>query len=68
MQRRTSGQCSTVYYMTGTTTAMALLAGVLGAQRTGTGRDIDISLFDVALAQLTYPAPWFLNAGPGLSA
>ena len=49
--------------MTGTTTAMALLAGVLGAQRTGTGRDIDISLFDVALAQLTYPATWFLNAG-----
>jgi crotonobetainyl-CoA:carnitine CoA-transferase CaiB-like acyl-CoA transferase len=54
---------SMVDFMTGTTTAMALLAGVLGAQRTGAGRDIDISLFDVALAQLTYPATWFLNAG-----
>ena len=54
---------SMVDYMTGTTTAMALLAGVLGAQRTGRGRDVDISLFDVALAQLTYPATWYLNGG-----
>jgi crotonobetainyl-CoA:carnitine CoA-transferase CaiB-like acyl-CoA transferase len=54
---------SMVDYMTGTTTAMALLAGVLGAARTGRGRDVDISLFDVALAQLTYPAAWYLNAG-----
>jgi crotonobetainyl-CoA:carnitine CoA-transferase CaiB-like acyl-CoA transferase len=54
---------SMVDYMTGTTTAMALLAGVLGAQRTGQGRDVDISLFDVALAQLTYPAAWYLNGG-----
>ncbi len=54
---------SMVDYMTGTTTAMALLAGVLGALRTGQGRDIDISLFDVALAQLTYPATWYLNEG-----
>ena len=54
---------SMVDYMTGTTTAMALLAGVLGAQRSGQGRDVDISLFDVALAQLTYPATWYLNGG-----
>ncbi len=54
---------SIVDYMTGTTTAMALLAGLLGAQRSGLGRDIDISLFDVALAQLTYPAAWYLNGG-----
>ncbi|MES2532846.1 MAG: CoA transferase [Pseudomonadota bacterium] len=54
---------SMVDYMTGTTTAMALLAGVLGAARTGVGRDVDVSLFDVALAQLTYPATWQLNAG-----
>lgn len=57
---------SMVDYMTGTTTAMALLAGVLGAQRTGQGRDVDISLFDVALAQLTYPATWYLNGGHGV--
>ena len=54
---------SMVDYMTGTTTAMALLAGVFGAQRSGRGCDLDISLFDVALAQLTYPASWYLNAG-----
>jgi crotonobetainyl-CoA:carnitine CoA-transferase CaiB-like acyl-CoA transferase len=54
---------SMVDYMTGTTTAMALLAGVFGAQRSGRGADLDISLFDVALAQLTYPAAWYLNAG-----
>jgi len=54
---------SMVDYMTGTTTALALLAGVLGATRSGKGCDLDISLFDVALAQLTYPATWYLNAG-----
>lgn len=58
---------SMVDYMTGTTTAMALLAGVLGAHRSGTGRDLDISLFDVALAQLTYPATWYLNAGHAIA-
>lgn len=54
---------SMVDYMTGTTTAVALLAGVLGAARSGQGADIDLSLFDVALAQLTYPAAWYLNSG-----
>jgi crotonobetainyl-CoA:carnitine CoA-transferase CaiB-like acyl-CoA transferase len=54
---------SMVDFMTGTTTAVALLAGVLGATRNGRGCDLDISLFDVALAQLTYPATWYLNAG-----
>ena len=54
---------SMVDFMTGTTTATALLAGVLGASRSGRGCDLDISLFDVALAQLTYPATWYLNAG-----
>jgi crotonobetainyl-CoA:carnitine CoA-transferase CaiB-like acyl-CoA transferase len=54
---------SIVDFMTGMTTAMALLAGVLGAQRSGHGCDLDVSLFDVALSQLSYPATWFLNAG-----
>lgn len=52
---------SMVDFMTGTTTAMALLAGVWGACRTGHGQDVDISLFDVALTQLTYTATWYLN-------
>ena len=54
---------SMVDYMTGMTTALALLAAVFGAARSGRGGDVDVSLFDVALAQLTYPATWFLNEG-----
>lgn len=54
---------SMVDYMSGTTMAMGLLAALLGAGRTGTGRDVDVSLFDVALHQLSYPATWYLNAG-----
>ena len=52
-----------VDYMTGTTMAMGLLAAVIGAMRTGEGRDVDVSLFDVALHQLSYPATWYLNRG-----
>ncbi|MEO5830422.1 MAG: CoA transferase, partial [Rhodanobacter sp.] len=40
---------SMVDYMTGTTMAMGLLAALLGAGRSGIGRDVDVSLFDVAL-------------------
>jgi crotonobetainyl-CoA:carnitine CoA-transferase CaiB-like acyl-CoA transferase len=54
---------SMVDFMTGTFTALGLLAAILGAQRTGRGCDVDVSLFDVALHQLSYPATWFLNAG-----
>jgi crotonobetainyl-CoA:carnitine CoA-transferase CaiB-like acyl-CoA transferase len=54
---------SIVDLMTGTTAAMALLAGVIEARRTGRGRDLDVSLFDVALHNLAYVANWYLNAG-----
>ena len=54
---------SMVDFMTGTTMAMALLAAVIGAMRSGQGRDVDVSLFDVALHQLSYPATWYLNEG-----
>lgn len=54
---------SLVDFMTGTTLAMGLLAAVIGAMRTGRGRDVDVSLFDVALHQLSYPASWYLNRG-----
>ena len=54
---------SIVDFMTGTTAAMALLAGVLAARREGTGRDYDVSLFDVALSNLNYVGEWYLNAG-----
>ena len=54
---------SMVDFMTGTTMAMGLLAAVIGAMRDGEGRDVDVSLFDVALHQLSYPATWYLNEG-----
>ena len=54
---------SIVDLMTGTTAAMALLAGLVGAQATGKGRDLDVSLFDVALHNLAYVATWYLNGG-----
>ncbi|MRS98887.1 CoA transferase [Ralstonia pickettii] len=52
---------SIIDLMTGTTAAMAMLAGVLGARNTGQGRDLDVSLFDVALHNLAYVATWYLN-------
>ena len=38
--------------------AVAVLAGMHAARRDGTGRDYDISLFDVARALLTYIGTW----------
>jgi crotonobetainyl-CoA:carnitine CoA-transferase CaiB-like acyl-CoA transferase len=49
--------------MTGMTGAAALLACLLRAKRTGKGCDVDASLFDVALHQLTYMGTWYLNGG-----
>ena len=54
---------SMIDMMTGTTAAMALLAGLVEARSTGRGRDLDVSLFDVALHNLGYVATWYLNAG-----
>lgn len=54
---------SIIDQMTGVTMAQALLAGVLGAMKTGKGRNMDVSLFDVALSNLAYPAIWYLNEG-----
>jgi crotonobetainyl-CoA:carnitine CoA-transferase CaiB-like acyl-CoA transferase len=52
---------SIIDFMTGITTALALTSALLSVQRTGVGADIDVSLFDVALHQLSYPGAWFLN-------
>lgn len=54
---------SIVDYLTGVTTAFALTAALFGAARTGRGRDVDVTLYDVAMHQLTYPAVWYMNAG-----
>ena len=54
---------SIVDFMTGITTALAIVSALLGLARDGKGGDIDVSRFDVALHQLTYPGSWYLNAG-----
>ena len=46
---------SMIDYMTGATTSTAILAGILGARKSGRGRDIDVTLYDVAMYQLTHP-------------
>ena len=54
---------SIVDFMTGITTALAVLSSLIGVMKTGRGGDVDVSLFDVALHQLTYPGNWYLNEG-----
>jgi crotonobetainyl-CoA:carnitine CoA-transferase CaiB-like acyl-CoA transferase len=53
---------SVVDLMTGQVCAFGLLAGIMGARATGIGRDVDVSLFDVALHNVNYLATWYLNA------
>jgi len=53
-------------YSAGLMAALGMLASILQAQRTGRGCDVDVSLYDVALAFHNYRATWYLTAGvPG---
>jgi succinate---hydroxymethylglutarate CoA-transferase len=54
---------SIVDMMAGVYAATALLGGIVSARATGVGRDVDVSLFDTALANLNYLAVWYLNGG-----
>ena len=54
---------SMIDFMGGVTAAFAISAALLGAYRSGKGCDVDVSLYDVAMHQLTYPATWYLNEG-----
>jgi succinate---hydroxymethylglutarate CoA-transferase len=54
---------SIIDMMTGVTAVTGLLAGIIEARRTGRGRDIDTSLFDVAMHNLNYVGAWYLNEG-----
>ena len=56
---------SMVDYMTGMTLAFATSAALIGALKSGKGRDVDVTLYDVAMHQLTYPGTWYLNEGVG---
>ena len=53
---------SMIDFMTGVVAGMGTLAALLGRAKGG-GRDVDTSLFDVALHQLTYPGTWYMNHG-----
>ncbi len=51
----TKSGLSLVDYSAGLVAAIAMLAGIHAARRDGVGMDCDVSLFDTALAMLTYP-------------
>jgi crotonobetainyl-CoA:carnitine CoA-transferase CaiB-like acyl-CoA transferase len=57
------GKCgvSVVDFAGGYASIAALMAGLWDAQRSGVGRDIDISLLDTAVSMLSYFAIWTLN-------
>ncbi|HET7341388.1 MAG TPA: CoA transferase [Methylomirabilota bacterium] len=57
------GKCgvSVVDFAGGYASIAALMAGLWDAQRSGVGRDIDISLLDTAVSMLSYFAIWALN-------
>ncbi len=57
----TKSGLSLVDYSGGLVAAISVLAAVHAARRDGVGCDCDVSLFDTALAMLTYPATWQLN-------
>ena len=54
---------SMVDFMTGSVFALGIVSAILGARASGIGCDVDVSLFDVALHQTSYPAVWAMNEG-----
>jgi crotonobetainyl-CoA:carnitine CoA-transferase CaiB-like acyl-CoA transferase len=54
---------SMIDFMTGMTGIVGLLSCLWSAKTSGQGGDVDVSLFDVALHQLSYPGNWYLNGG-----
>ena len=59
----TKSGLSLVDFCGGYVAALAMVAGVWRARRDGRGADIDLSLFEVALAQLTYLGTWVASRG-----
>lgn len=54
---------SMVDFMTGMMMAFGVTSAVMKARESGIGRDVDVSLMEAALHQLTYPGIWYLNEG-----
>ncbi len=59
----TKSGLSLVDFSGGYVAAGAILAGLHAARRDGIGMDCDLSLYDVAINMLTYPATWHLTKG-----
>ena len=59
----TKSGLSLVDFCGGYVAALAILAGVWRARRDGRGADVDLSLFEVALAQLNYIGTWVASRG-----
>jgi len=59
----TKSGLSLVDYSAGYVAAIALLAGIWQARRDGRGCDVDLSLFETALALLTYMGTWTASRG-----
>ncbi len=55
---------SLIDFLTGMSGIVGLLSCIMRARKTGTGCDVDVSLFDVAMHQLSYPGTWYINGGP----
>ncbi|MBH68214.1 MAG: CoA transferase [Rhodospirillaceae bacterium] len=54
---------SVVDMMTGLAMAFGLVSAIVAARSTGAGRDMDVSLFDLALHNTSYLSTWYLNEG-----
>jgi crotonobetainyl-CoA:carnitine CoA-transferase CaiB-like acyl-CoA transferase len=59
----TKSGLSMVDFSGGYVAALTLLAAVHAARRDGVGTDCDVSLYDIAITMLNYPATWHLNRG-----
>jgi crotonobetainyl-CoA:carnitine CoA-transferase CaiB-like acyl-CoA transferase len=57
------GKCgvSVIDFAGGYAAMVGLMVGLFDSQRTGVGRDVDISLLDTAVSMLSYFAVWTLN-------
>ncbi len=47
----------------GVMASLGMVSAILRARLTGQGGDVDVSLFDAAIAQLCYPGAWHLSMG-----
>ena len=54
---------SFIDHAAGFAAAFGIAAALYSAQKTGLGRDVEVSLFDTAYSMLTYLAIWNLNRG-----